>query len=145
MILALQLSVGALLIGFVCTIVLWNFLEKRVRKNEDQLWAMRKELDTTASAIDRVCSQVAELKSAMEKQESVRCYDSKLLSKEIAAVAEDVTTLVEDFRKLDEKVSDAYEVVETQAKKEKLMFDGLTSIMDYDVNTARKAVSGDAE
>lgn len=86
-----------------------------------------------------------DLNKAIEDNDRKYCHDSKLLSKEISAVAEDVTTLAEDFRKLDEKVSDAYEVVENQAKKEKLMFDGLTSIMDYDVNTARKAVSGDAE
>lgn len=45
---------------------------------------------------------------------------------------------------LEEKVSDAYETVEAQAKKEKLLFDGISSIMDYDVGVARKAVSGDA-
>lgn len=45
---------------------------------------------------------------------------------------------------LEEKVSEAYETVEAQAKKEKLLFDGINSIMDYDIGVARKAVSGDA-
>lgn len=45
----------------------------------------------------------------------------------------------EEVKELSEKISEAYDVMEAQAKQEKRMFEGLSSIMDYDIGVARKA------
>lgn len=149
MILAFQISIVLLVVAFFSLSIAFFLLRRhmiervsQLERQHDKTWA---DCRSTTNALARINAKVLNLSKAEEAHDKERRHDSNLLSKEIAAVAEDVTTLAEDFRKLDEKVSDAYEVVETQAKKEKLMFDGLTSIMDYDVNMARKAVSGDAE
>lgn len=42
---------------------------------------------------------------------------------------------------LEDKITEAYDTAQAQAKQEKRMFDGLNSILDYDVNAARKAVN----
>lgn len=120
-------------------------LEEKLLDTERRLKAVESLSDGTSSSLGKACLKIVDLNKAIEANDRKYCHDSNLLSKGIGAVTEDLSSLEDAVRKLDEKVSDAYEVVESQAKKEKLMFDGLTSIMDYDINTARKAVSGDAE
>lgn len=65
---------------------------------------------------------------------------------------DDLHRLTAGLQKLEVRVSgvegelnDANEVMEAQARQEKALFDGINSIMDYDVTTARKAVNLDAE
>ncbi len=67
------------------------------------------------------------------------------LEKELEKMKETLHILRWDLSALNEKVSEAYDVAEAQAKQEKLMFDGLNSIMDYDISAARKAVRNDGE
>lgn len=50
-----------------------------------------------------------------------------------------------EVKELSEKISEAYDVMEAQAKQEKRMFEGLNSIMDYDIGVARKAAGHGGE
>lgn len=120
-------------------------LEEKLLDTEKHLHAVESLADGTSSSLGNVCLKIIDLNKAIETNDKEHRHDGNLLSKEIASVAEDVSALEELVRDLDEKVSDACEAAETQSKKEKLMFDGLTSIMDYDINTARKAVRDDAQ
>ncbi len=61
-----------------------------------------------------------------------------------ACLSAGVHELFQEVSAIKETVSDACGAMELQAKKEQQLFEGINSIMDYDVGVARKAVSGDA-
>lgn len=138
MILTLQLIDGLLIVACILLAVMVGRLHRKVLDNEQLLQAVESLADGTSSSVEAFGVGLIGLKDVVGKHDEEHRHDMKLLSKEIAAVGAEVD-------ELKEKASDAYEVVETQAKKEKRLFDGINAIMDYDLETARKAVSGDAE
>lgn len=134
-----------MLIAMVLLAFSTRSLKKRVENYESRLCTAEEGYDRFVNHICDVNEKISEISRQANKTDSEHRHDSRLLSKEISSLAEEFSMLVETVRQLDEKVSDAYEVAEAQAKNEQRIFDGLTSIMDYGVETARKAVSGDAE
>jgi len=128
---------GVLIFACILLAVHISHLEKQVNDNVRLLKAVESLADGISARLENMSLEVSALKRDLEGKDAAFQDDLRCLDKRVHAATERMSTL-------EEKVSDAYETVEAQAKKEKLLFDGINSIMDYDIGVARKAVGGDA-
>lgn len=65
--------------------------------------------------------------------------ENNRLEQKVSKLSTSLNKAEEGLKELSEKIAEAYDVMEAQAKQEKRMFEGLNSIMDYDIGVARKA------
>lgn len=128
---------GVLIFACILLAVHVSHLGKQVNDNAQRLKAVESLADGTSTRLGNMSLEVSALKRDLEGKDAAFRDSLRCLDKRVHAATERMSTL-------EEKVSDSYEIVEAQAKKEKLLFDGISSIMDYDIGVARKAVSGDA-
>lgn len=130
MIETMAVCVGVLIFSCILLAVRVNHLERRMQDNEQHLQAAEYLADRSSTRIGNLSIEVSSLKRNLEQKDTMFRDLLHDLNRKIHSV--------------EGKVSEAYETVEAQAKQEKLLFDGINSIMDYDIGVARKAVSGDA-
>lgn len=135
-------------VSFACIgvlIVVCILLAVRVNHLERWKESAEKRLDSLDTLTHRTATKLGDL---MPVPENLR-WELKTKDEQDRETFHRFERLIQESEKrlsaLEEKVSDAYETVEAQAKKEKLLFDGISSIMDYDIATARKAVNSVGE
>lgn len=129
--------IGVLIVVCILLAVRVNHLERWKESAEKRLDSLDMLPHRTATKLGDLISEFGSLRWELEKKDE---QDRETFHRFERLIQESEKRL----SALEEKVSDAYETVEAQAKKEKLLFDGISSIMDYDIGVARKAVSGDA-